>query len=262
MKSNPQNEQSTKPSGTDPAGYLAGAVKRMPWLKYADAALAVCAIGAIIKSGFRLNPLQAFLWALLFLGLMFILVEFRKYAEGKRPSGVATFLVWGFAIIAVMAVIPLLGCNFWPRFCQPSSPTASKQVDNQIEAPTSLECSSNGNFDYVYCPVYKAEYSSGARVEITGAVDEILPVCDPEWREASIYLYCNGQNSDHKDYVIPRSSGLGVQRWQPPRAEDGTNFSFKCPALPFQATAVEIRVHPRGCSKARITNMKVHSTFE
>jgi hypothetical protein len=30
---------------------------------------------------------------------MFILVEFRKYAEGKPPSGVATFLVWAFAII-------------------------------------------------------------------------------------------------------------------------------------------------------------------
>jgi hypothetical protein len=55
---------------------------------------------------------------------MFILVEFRKYAEGKPPSGVATFLVWAFAIIAVIAVIPLLGCNYWPRFCQPNSPVA------------------------------------------------------------------------------------------------------------------------------------------
>ena len=169
MRSSPQNEQSTKPLGTGPAAYLAGAVKRMPWLKYADAALAVCAIGAIIRSGFRINPLQAFLWALLFLGLMFILVEFRKYAEGKPPSGVATFLVWAFAIIAVIAVIPLLGCNYWPRFCQPNSPVAVKQVDNQIEAPTSLECSSNGNFDYIYCPVYKGEYSSGATVEISSA---------------------------------------------------------------------------------------------
>jgi hypothetical protein len=246
----------------------------MPWLKYADAALAITAIGAIIRSGWRMDPVQAFLWALPFLGLMFILVEFRRYAEGKQPSQVVRFLIWCFAILAIAAVSLQVARNFWPRLFLPppttaqtsdrsDGPTTAAQAsDDQIDGPTLVECPTHGNNDGVYCTIYSAKLSSGTKFKVTGTVTILQDTCDPEWRDGNLSLYCDNQESDHQDFIIPRERGKGVPMWQPPSTGDGTNFSLKCSARPRQSTTVRLIAHPRGCSNMRVTNTKIYSIIE
>jgi hypothetical protein len=242
----------------------------MPWLTYAEAAVAVCAAVAIIRSGFRLEPVNAFLWAGLILALMFILVEFKRYAEGHQPTPVVKFLIWSSAAVAVLAMCIQIGCHFWPRVCfqclQPTPSSTTNPHSETLPIATeesalvgTLECQTHGNHDDVYCPLYQAEFRSGAKFTVSGRLAILQDTCDPEWRDGNLSLYCNNQEVDHKNFIIPRDMGKGVPIWRPGSEQDRNNFALECSARPFQPTALNLTAHPRGCSKMQITDLKVHS---
>jgi hypothetical protein len=249
-----------------PETFLRRAVKRMPWLTYAEAAVAVCAAVAIIRSGFRLDPLMAYLSAALILGLMFILVDFKRYAEGKEPTPVGRFIIWSSAVVAVLAVCIQITCHFWPRVCfqcfQPVSSAPANARDEEMVLSGTLECPTRGNHDDVYCPLYEGEFSSGATFTVSGKLAIVRDTCDPEWRDGNLALYCNKQESDRKNFIIPREMGKGVPVWRPGSEQDNSNFSLKCSARPFLPTALTLTAHPRGCSNMQVTNLRISSRIE